>query len=77
MCLAFVFVFVYTGLEDISSFAASVVTVPQIALLYVFFVHLMAAWFSLLSAGIIIERLRNLGSTPDVVARRCVFEKDT
>jgi len=28
-------------------------------------------------AGLVIERLRNFGSTPDAVARRCVFEKDT
>jgi len=27
--------------------------------------------------GLVIKRLRNLGSTPDAVARRCVLEKDT
>jgi len=28
-------------------------------------------------ASTVIERLRNLGSTPDAVARRCVLGKDT
>jgi len=28
-----------------------------------------------LSAGLVIERLQNLGSTPDAVARRCVLGK--
>jgi len=28
-------------------------------------------------AGLVIERLRNLGSTPDAVSRRCVLGKDT
>jgi len=28
-------------------------------------------------AGLVIEKLRNLGSTPDAVARRCVLGKDT
>jgi len=27
--------------------------------------------------GLVIKRLRNLGSTPDAVARRCVLVKDT
>jgi len=30
-----------------------------------------------IGAGLVIVRLRNLGSTPDAVARRCVFGKDT
>jgi len=29
------------------------------------------------SAGLVIKSLRNLGSTPDVVARRCVLGKGT
>jgi len=28
-------------------------------------------------AGLVIERLQNLGSTPDAVAHRCVLGKDT
>jgi len=28
-------------------------------------------------AGLVIERLQNLGLTPDAVARRCVLGKDT
>jgi len=36
---------------------------------------LAAAWLSWKSAGLVIERLRNLGSTSDVVARRCGHEK--
>jgi len=28
-------------------------------------------------AGLVIERLRNLGSSPDAVARRCVLWRDT
>jgi len=29
------------------------------------------------NAGLVIERLRNFGSTSDAVARRCVLGKDT
>jgi len=28
-------------------------------------------------AQLVIEKLQNLGSTPDAVARRCFLEKDT
>jgi len=35
-----------------------------------------AAWSVGRGAGLVIERLRNLDSTPDAVARRCVLGKD-
>jgi len=31
----------------------------------------------LVDAGLVIERLRNVGSTHDTVARRCLLGKDT
>jgi len=34
------------------------------------------AWLKLVERRAVIERLRNLGSTPDAVARRCVLGKD-
>jgi len=37
------------------------------------FPTLAAAWLSCRDAGLVIERLRNFGSTPDAVARRCVL----
>jgi len=39
--------------------------------------YLTAAWLSWSSARLVIKRLWNLGSTPDVVVSHCTLGKDT